>query len=108
MPLPHDFRAIDPTVGRVVLVETNDRVLPSFAPKLSQSAERSLRDLGVVPMTGHSVVEITAEGVAIRGRNGESDHIAARTVIWSAGVTASPLAGLLAEACGAAVDLRAA
>jgi NADH dehydrogenase len=82
----------------------NDRVLPAFPPVLSKRAERSLKDLGVISMTGRAVVGISTDGVTIRGPDGDADHVPARTVIWAAGVTASPLAGALADASGAVVD----
>jgi NADH dehydrogenase len=102
--LPHDFHQTDPRAGRVVLIERDDRVLPTFPPALSERARRSLQDLGVVPMTDRAVVEVTADGVTIQAGNGEADHIPARTVIWAAGVKAAGLAGVLADASGAEVD----
>jgi NADH dehydrogenase len=102
--LPRDFREHDPGLGRVLLVEMDDRVLPTFPAVLSERAERSLQELGVTCMTGRAVVGIAADGVTIRGADGEADHVPARTVIWAAGVQASPLAGILADAAGAEVD----
>jgi NADH dehydrogenase len=102
--LPHDFRRYDPRLARVLLVETNDRVLPSFPPILSKRAERSLQELDVTSMTGRAVVGIDGDGVTIRERDGKEDYIPARTVIWAAGVRASPLARALADAVGTGVD----
>jgi NADH:ubiquinone reductase (H+-translocating) len=99
-----DFRAMDPSTGRILLVETADRVLGSFAPSLSARAERSLRKLGVTPLTGHTVVDIDGDAVTIEAKDGSSERVPARTVIWAAGVTASSLATKLAEACGAELD----
>jgi NADH dehydrogenase len=99
-----EFRAIDPRHGRVLLVETADRVLPSFPPSLSQRAKRALAELGATPMTGHTVVDITADHVELRDPAGGVERVPARTVVWAAGVTASPLARLLAQATGADID----
>jgi NADH dehydrogenase len=102
--LAGDFRAIDLDMVRVVIVELDERVLPSFPPKLSKDAADALRSLGVTPMTGNAVVRVEADHVEIRGRDETTEQIPARTVIWAAGVKASPLAGLLADASGAEVD----
>jgi NADH dehydrogenase len=102
--LPGDFRAIDPHAGRVLLVETADRVLPSFPSQLSARAAHALRELGVTPLCGHTVVGIDPHAVDIRDRDGRVERVGTRTVIWAAGVTASPLAGVLAEASGADAD----
>jgi len=102
--LPDDFRSIDPRSGRILLVEAADRVLPSFPPTLSRRAAHSLRQLGVEPLTGNTVVGIDASAVRMSRPDGGVETVPARTVIWAAGVTASPLAGLLAEASGAEAD----
>jgi NADH dehydrogenase len=107
--LAHDtlrgsFRAIDAAGARVLLVEMADRVLTSFPPSLSAKADRSLRELGVTPLLGHSVVDIDADGVTVDNPDGSRDRISARTVIWAAGVTASALAARLGEATGADLD----
>jgi NADH dehydrogenase len=97
--LRHDFRTIDPKSARILLVEAADRVLTSFSPKLSAKAERSLERLGVTVMTSSIVTSIDAGGVTVG-----DERIAARTVVWAAGVTASGLAGRLAELSGAELD----
>jgi NADH dehydrogenase len=97
--LRHDFRKIDPKSARILLVEAADRVLTSFPPKLSAKAERSLERLGVTVMTSSMVTSIDAGGVTVG-----DERIAARTVVWAAGVTASGLAGRLAELSGAELD----
>ena len=85
--LPGDFRHIDPTSARVVLVEAGPRVLAAYPPDLSESARRQLEALGVQVWTGAAVTAVDAEGVQMGG-----DRLAARTVVWAAGVEASPLA----------------
>jgi NADH dehydrogenase len=102
--LPGDFRVIDPRVGRVLLLEASDRVLPSFPPQLSSRAAQSLADLGVTPLAGRMVVGIDHDGVEIQAGDGQTERLAARTVVWAAGVNASPLAGVLAAASGTEVD----
>ncbi len=102
--LARSFRAIDVTEARVLLIETADRVLTSFPASLSAKAERSLRELGVTPLLGHSVVDIDADGVTVDNPDQSRDRIPARTVVWAAGVTASALATRLAEATGAELD----
>ena len=102
--LRNDFRRIDPTQARVLLVETADRVLTSFPPSLSRRAARALEHLGVTPMVGHTVVDLDEHGVDIAAAGAEPQRIPARTVIWAAGVTASALAGTLAQLTGAEVD----
>jgi NADH:ubiquinone reductase (H+-translocating) len=99
-----DFRSIDPSEGRVLLVEAADRVLTSFPPSLSRKAERSLERLGVTPLLERTVVGIDEQAVTVEAAGGGSERIPARTVIWAAGVTASGLAARLAEQTGAEVD----
>ncbi len=102
--LRRDFRTIDPRRARILLVEAADRVLTSFPPSLSAKAERSLQRLGVTVLTGRTVVGIDAAGVTLDGRDGGAERIASRAVVWAAGVTASGLAGRLAELTGAERD----
>jgi NADH:ubiquinone reductase (H+-translocating) len=102
--LRRDFRTIDPRTGRILLIEAVDRLLTSFPASLSQKAEHSLRKLGVTPMLGSTVVDVDEHGVTITGADGARDRIAARTVIWAAGVAASDLAGRLGELTGAELD----
>jgi NADH dehydrogenase len=102
--LPGDFRSIDPRAGRVLLVEAADRVLPTFHPSLSKAARDSLVELGVTPLTTHAVVGIDPDGVVIQDPDGVTTRTPARTVVWAAGVTASPLARALAEGTGAETD----
>ena len=102
--LRRDFRTIDPRRARILLVEAADRVLTSFPPSLSAKAERSLQRLGVTVLTGRTVTGIDGAGVTLVGRDGGSERIASRAVVWAAGVTASGLAGRLAELTGGERD----
>jgi NADH:quinone reductase (non-electrogenic) len=97
--LPHEFRSVDPRTARILLVEAADRVLTTFPPSLSAKAAHSLARLGVTVLTGRMVTGVDADGVTI----GE-ERVAARTVVWAAGVTASSLAGRLGELTKAELD----
>jgi NADH:quinone reductase (non-electrogenic) len=102
--LRRDFRHVDTSAARVFLVEAADRLLTSFPPSLSQKAERSLEQLGVTPLVGHTVVDVKPAAVSIRSESGKLEHVGTRTVIWAAGVAASPLAAALAGSAGSQVD----
>lgn len=101
--LRHDFRTIDPSKSRILLVEGTDRVLPSYPPSLSASAQQMLERLGVVVRTGAMVTEIQKHSVTIR-EGDRSEEIPTRTILWAAGVLASPLGRMLAESTSAPVD----
>jgi NADH:ubiquinone reductase (H+-translocating) len=102
--LPGQFRQADPRSGRVLLIETADRVLTAFPESLSASAKEALEELGVTPMLSHTVVDVQSERVEVQDADGTRTEIPTRTVVWAAGVTASPLARVLGEACGAEID----
>ena len=85
--LAGQFRTITPDDIRVVLIEGADRVLLAFKPELSDYALKSLRDLGVEVELGQKVKSVDAEGVSYGDKRLET-----RTVIWAAGVAASPAA----------------
>jgi len=102
--LARDFRAIDSRRARILLVEASGRILPAFAPRLSAKAARALERLGVTLLRDTTVVDLDEQTVLIRGPDGETQRVAARTVVWAAGVVASELAGALAVASGAEPD----
>ena len=83
--LKSDFRRIDPTSARIVLVDMAPRVLPPFSEDLSEAAKQRLEDLGVEVRLGHSVDQIDDDGIVVAG-----ERIASKTVIWTAGVAPSP------------------
>lgn len=101
--LRNEYRAIRPTDARVILIEGNDRVLPPFVPELSQAAERGLRRLGVEVITDGRVTDVQPDHVVLQLAEGEQ-RIRTRTVIWAAGVQASPLGRAIAEATGTTLD----
>jgi NADH dehydrogenase len=85
--LPPEFRNIDTSRARVVLIEAGPGILAGYPQEQSDYALRSLRKLGVEVELGQAVTDVTAEGVAYGNR-----RLAARTIIWAAGVMASPAA----------------
>jgi NADH dehydrogenase len=93
--LAREFRRIDPSQARVVLLEGTDRVLPPYPPGLSQKARQQLEGLGVEVRTSALVTGVDEGGVWLG-----AERLAARTVLWAAGVAASPVGRSL----GAAVD----
>jgi NADH dehydrogenase len=101
--LRNNFRAIDPRTARIILLEGGERLLPAFPPKLSAKAQKALERLGVTVRTGALVTDVAPEAVTVKTRDG-TERITARTLLWSAGVRASPLGQALAKAAGAEVD----
>jgi NADH:ubiquinone reductase (H+-translocating) len=101
--LKKDFRSIDTAETKIVLVEGMDRVLPPYAPELSAKAEASLVGLGVKIQTKAMVTNIEDNIVTIR--QGETtETVAARTVLWAAGVKASAMGKILADHTGTELD----
>jgi NADH:ubiquinone reductase (H+-translocating) len=97
--LANDFRSIDPTAVKVLLVEGRDRVLSTYPAKLSAAAATSLQKRRVEVVTNSRVIDVTSAGVRVKNATSES-WIGARTVLWAAGVEGSPLGKTL----GVAVD----
>jgi NADH dehydrogenase len=101
--LRRDFRKIDPSDARIILVEGTDRVLPSYPQKLSASAQRMIERLGVTVRTGAMVTDVSKESVTIR-EGDKTETIPTRTVLWAAGVLGSPLGRMVAQQTGATID----
>jgi len=101
--LRKDFRSINPAEANIFLVEGSPRVLPPYPEKLSEAAEKALISLGVQTRAGATVTHIDERGVTMKS-GGTETHIAAKTVLWAAGVQASPLGKLLAQRTGAETD----
>ncbi len=97
--LPGEFRRIDPSRARVLLLEGSDRVLQAMPPGLSQRAREQLEKLGVEVRTGARVTAIDTEGL-----NVGDERIATACVVWAAGVAASALGRALATATGCETD----
>jgi NADH dehydrogenase len=101
--LAFDFRAIDPRSSRILLLEAADRLLLGYPPELSVRAAKALADLGVSVWTNVKVTRVEEGGVTI-DRRGEADVLRAETILWAAGVKASPLGEKLATRSQARVD----
>jgi NADH dehydrogenase len=97
--LERDFRRIDPSRARIVLIEAGPKVLPAMSPESSVSARRQLERLGVEVITDSPVTAIDDRGVTQGGARLDS-----RTVIWAAGVAASPIGKTLGAATSVALD----
>jgi NADH:ubiquinone reductase (H+-translocating) len=95
--LVSDFRSIDPREARIVLVEAGPRILPAYLPESSRRAAETLRDRGVEVRTASPVTGVDSGGVRFG-----TERLAARTVLWAAGVAASPLARTLGSPVDAA------
>jgi NADH dehydrogenase len=89
--LRHEFRAIDTARARIVLVEAGPSMLATFPPSLRDAARRSIVRLGIEVREATRVVGIDAHGVDVQAGEGEVERITAATVVWAAGVRASPL-----------------
>ena len=101
--LKHDFRNIDPSKARILLIEGGDRILPSYPADLSYQAEMSLNRLGVTVQTQALVTDIKPHAVTVK--HGDAVKIIpCTTVIWAAGVQASFLGKVIARATGAEID----
>jgi NADH:ubiquinone reductase (H+-translocating) len=101
--LKKDFRNIDTAEAKVILVEGLDRVLPPYAPELSAKAEASLVKLGVKVQTKALVTNIEDNVVTIK-QGDQTEKVAARTVLWAAGVKASSMGKILSEHTGVELD----
>ena len=98
-----NFRRIDPASATILLLEGADRVLPPYPPELSAKAAKSLARLGVTVRTGCVVTDVGPDAVTVRSGD-RTERVATHTVIWAAGVDASPLGRVLARASGASLD----
>jgi NADH dehydrogenase len=101
--LKHDFRSINPREARIFLVEGEDRVLPPFPADLSHHAERSLLKLNVQVRVKARVTSLDGNGVVV-SCGGKDETFPAKTVLWAAGVHASPLGQVLHDRAGAPLD----
>jgi NADH dehydrogenase len=102
--LGRETPGLGPGARQILLVELADRLLPTYRPSLSERATRALERLGVSVRTRTSVTGIDAHTVELQGSDGQTERLPARTVLWAAGVQASPLGRRLAEAAGVEAD----
>lgn len=89
----HDFRRIDPSSASIILIEGGPRILSTFNEEHGAFARRALEQLGVTVRTDAVVTAVDADGVTVGGADGTESRIASQTVLWAAGVAASPLGG---------------
>ena len=101
--LRNEFHHINPSDARILLVQSGERILPTYSPDLSMRARERLESMGVEVLTGWRVSDVLEKGISVSG-NDVTEYIASRTVLWTAGVQASPLGTALAQATGAAID----
>ena len=102
--LKHNFRRFDSGDVRVLLFEGGHEILATFGDRLSEKATRELEKNGVEIHVKSIVARLDADGVDVKGADGSVQHFSAKTKIWAAGVLASPLAKMLADATGAECD----
>jgi NADH dehydrogenase len=102
--LPKDFKTIDSASARVLLFDGGKEILATFGDRLSAIGARELEGQGVEIHTGSIVTNIDRGVVEVKGPDGEVERISTHTKVWAAGVQASPLAKLLADASGAECD----
>jgi NADH:ubiquinone reductase (H+-translocating) len=101
--LPREYRSVATTEAKILLIEAGPEVLAAFAPKLRRYTRRRLERMGVDVLLNTAARAMDQSGVTVKGPDGDQ-RIPARTKIWAAGVRASPLAAMLAEATGASTD----
>ena len=102
--LRRDFRRVDPVRARVILVDAAPVILGTFDERLAAKAMTRLAGLGVEVLLDTAVVDVDGKGLTVKGAEGQTGRIQARTVIWAAGVAASTLGRHLADQVGVEVD----
>ncbi|MCM3882604.1 NAD(P)/FAD-dependent oxidoreductase [Frankia sp. R82] len=102
--LRHDFRSIDTTRTRVILLDAAPAVLPPFGERLGEKAQDKLEKIGVEVQLGAKVVNVDATGIEVEDADGSRRRIESVCKVWAAGVAASPLGKQLAEQTGAGID----
>lgn len=98
-----DFHRIDTSQAQILLIEGMDRILPPYSPDLCTQAAADLQALGVMVQTQSLVTDIIDHQVTVR-QGDEIKQIAARTILWAAGIKASKMGNIIAERTGAALD----
>jgi NADH dehydrogenase len=101
--LQEDFRNIDTSETRILLLQGADRLLPAIAPELSQEAAESLQQLGVIVQTKTRVTNIENDIITVK-QGDQFKEIAAKTILWAAGVQGSPMGQVLAQRTGVECD----
>ena len=101
--LQDEFRNIDPSLAQIFILEGSDRVLQAYPPDLSAKAKAALEQLGVIVRTKAMVTEVWPKSIAFRSGE-QTETVQSGTMLWAAGVKASPLGKVLAEAAGIETD----
>ena len=102
--LKNEFINIDTTRTKIILLQGNDRLLPTYASDLSAHAQVSLERLGVTVRTGTRVTDIEDHRVTLRSKDGHTEQIQAQTILWTAGVKASSMGQVLENRTGVKRD----
>jgi NADH:ubiquinone reductase (H+-translocating) len=102
--LKNEFINIDPTQAKIILLQGNERLLPTYHPELSTNAKASLERLGVTVRTGTRVTNIEEHKVTLSSKDGHTEEIQAQTILWAAGVQASPMGQVLESRTGVKRD----
>jgi NADH:quinone reductase (non-electrogenic) len=102
--LRRDYRSIDTGAARILLVEAIDRILPTYPADRSASARRQLERLGATVRTGTRVVDLDGRSVTVEIAGNVRERIAARTVLWAAGILVAPFVETVARAASAPTD----
>ena len=102
--LRRDFRHIDPTSARVILLDAAPKVLPTFGDRLGVNARRELERIGVEVHLDTMVTDVDSTGIEVRAPDGTTRRINSLCKVWAAGVQASPLGRQLAEQSGVELD----
>lgn len=101
--LRHEFRRINPADARIILVQSPEHILPMYDQALSQKSAAALEKMGVTVRTRARITAVNGSGVTLT-QGDSQEFVPARTVVWAAGVKASPLGEALAKATGAPLD----
>ena len=102
--LKGEFRRIDSTQARVILLDAGSAVLTPMGAKLGKKAQARLQKMGVEIQLGARVVDVDVDGLTVKDSDGTTRRIESACKVWSAGVSASPLGAQLAEQAGAEID----
>ncbi len=101
--LKRNFRTINPAQAQILLIEGTERILPTFPADLSSNATKTLTKMGVTVMTNAMVTDVQPECVVLR-RGDNTEELLSHTILWAAGIRASPLGRIVAQATGATLD----
>lgn len=102
--LKNEFINIDPAQAKIILLQGNDRLLPTYPADLSAEAKKSLEHLGVTVKTGTRVTDIQEHAVTFRSKDGQTEQIQTQTSLWTAGVKASSMGQVLENRTGVQRD----